>query len=270
MILYPTCKINLGLHILNKRNDGFHELDTCMLEVPLYDILEIIPSENFEFSTSGMEIPGESNNNLCVKAFHLIQEKHEIPNIKLHLHKQIPMGGGLGGGSSDGTFVLKMLNSLFQLNLTNSQLEEYASLLGSDCAFFVKGGAQIAKGRGEILTPIELDLKGYYIKIVNIGIHISTKEAYAGVEFQQHRNSISEIITRNISDWKTVLRNDFEISVFKNYPLLKELKENLYLEGAVYASMSGSGSTMFAIFNEEPKNNSFSHLNPIYEIIKKL
>ena len=270
MILYPTCKINLGLHILNKRNDGFHELDTCMFEVPLYDIIEIIPSENFEFSTSGMEIPGDCNNNLCVKAFHLIQEKYEIPNIKLHLHKQIPMGGGLGGGSSDGTFVLKMLNSLFQLNITNSQLQEYASLLGSDCPFFVKGGTQIARGRGEILSPIQLDLSGYYIKIVNIGIHVSTKEAYAGVEFQKHSNSTAEIITRNISNWKTLLKNDFEMSVFKNYPLLQEVKENLYNEGAVYASMSGSGSTMYGIFNEEPKNNTFSHLNPTYEIIKKL
>lgn len=270
MILYPPCKINLGLHILNKRKDGFHELDTCMFEIPLYDILEILPSQKFEFSSSGMEIPGDFNTNLCVKAFKLIQENHNIPNIKMHLHKQIPMGGGLGGGSSDGTYVLKMLNTIFQLNLSETILEQYAATLGSDCAFFVKSGSQIAKGRGEILTPINLKLTGYFIKIVNIGIHISTAEAYSGVEFQQHKNSISEIINRNIIDWKTILNNDFELSIFKNYPVLKKLKADLYQEGAIYASMSGSGSTMYAIFKDEPKKNTFSHLNPTYEIIKEL
>ena len=270
MILYPPCKINLGLHILHKRNDGFHELDTCMYEIPLYDILEIIPSQNFEFTSSGMIIPGDVDANLCVKAFKLLKEKHEISNVKIHLHKQIPMGGGLGGGSSDGTYTLKLLNELFELKLTDLILEGYASELGSDCAFFVNCGCQIAKGRGEILTPIQLDLSGYYIKIVNIGIHISTKEAYAGIEFQQHKNTLHELITKNITDWKTLLKNDFEISVFKNHPILKEVKENLYDEGAIYASMSGSGSTMFAIYREEPKKNTFARLNPIYEIVKKL
>ncbi len=270
MILYPSCKINLGLHILHKRTDGFHELDTCMFEVPLYDILEIIPSTKFEFSSSGMEIPGDSQNNLCIKAFNIIQNKHDIPNIKMHLHKQIPMGGGLGGGSSDGTYVLKMLNTIFKLNLSNSTLEEYASLLGSDCAFFVNAGSQIAKGRGEKLTPIHLNLNGYYIKIVNIGIHISTPDAYNGIEFQQHEKTITEIINSDISSWKENLKNDFEHSVFKKHAILSDLKKELYEEGAIYASMSGSGSTMYAIYKELPKSEKFKQLNPVYEIIKKL
>ena len=267
MILYPPCKINLGLHVLHKRKDGFHELDTCM---PLYDILEIIPSEKFEFSVSGMEIPGDENNNLCVKAFNLIKEKHGISNIKMHLHKQIPMGGGLGGGSSDGTYALKLLNTFFKLNLSDSILEQYASMLGSDCAFFIKSGTQIAKGRGELLSPIELNLKGYFLKIINIGIHISTAEAYNGIEFQKHQKSVNVILNKNIEDWKNNLINDFELSVFKKHPILQKVKESLYHEGAVYASMSGSGSTMYAIYKDKPTLESFKELNPTFEIVISL
>jgi 4-diphosphocytidyl-2-C-methyl-D-erythritol kinase len=270
MILYPPCKINLGLHILHKRNDGFHELDTCMYEIPLYDILEIIPSEEFVFTSSGLEIPGDSDNNLCVKAFKLIKEKHEISNVKIHLHKQIPMGGGLGGGSSDATYVLKMLNTLFNLNLELETLEEYAAILGSDCAFFVKSNCQIAKGRGELLSHFNLNLKGYYLKILNIGIHVSTAEAYGGVIFQTHIDNVVEILKLKKEDWKDKLVNDFETSVFKKHPILSEIKNSLYQEGAFYASMSGSGSTMFALYENKPKENSFLELNPLYEIVKEL
>lgn len=270
MILYPPCKINLGLHILHKRNDGFHELDTCMYEIPLYDILEIIPSENFEFTSSGLDIPGDSDNNLCVKAFKLIKENHQISNVKIHLHKQIPMGGGLGGGSSDGTYVLKMLNSIFKLELSDAKLEEYASILGSDCAFFVKGNCQLAKGRGEILTPIDLNLKGYNLKILNIGIHVSTADAYGGVIFQNHNKNITEILSLEKEDWKNELKNDFETSVFKNHSILSEIKNRFYQEGAFYASMSGSGSTMYALYKRKPTENTFKDLSPLYEIVKEL
>lgn len=270
MILYPPCKINLGLHILHKRNDGFHELDTCMYEIPLFDILEIIPAENFEFSSSGLTIPGEIETNLCVKAFKLLKENHDISNVKMHLHKQIPMGGGLGGGSSDGTYALKMLNELFKLDLSEETLEKYAAKLGSDCAFFVRGEAQIANGRGEILTPVKLNLKGLYLKIINIGIHISTANAYKGIVFQKHNKKINELINLKPEYWKENLQNDFEFSVFKNHPILEEVKKQLYFEGAVYASMSGSGSTMYGIFNETPEKDSFAHFNPEYEIMIEL
>lgn len=270
MILYPPCKINLGLHVLHKRLDGFHELDTCMYEIPLFDILEIIPSENFEFSASGLSIPGDVETNLCIKAFKLLKEKHGVSNVKMHLHKQIPMGGGLGGGSSDGTYALKMLDKIFDLNLSVKTLETYAATLGSDCAFFVNGKAQIAKGRGEVLSPISLDLKGLYLKIINIGLHISTASAYDGIEFQIQNSNINEIVSSDKYDWKETLKNDFEISVFKKHPILSELKENLYKEGAIYAAMTGSGSTMYGIYNDKPKNNTFSKYNPKFEIVLNL
>jgi 4-diphosphocytidyl-2-C-methyl-D-erythritol kinase len=270
MILYPPCKINLGLHILHKRNDGYHELDTCMYEIPMFDILEAIPSEEFEFSFSGMEIPGNIETNLCVKAFNLLKDKHGIGNVKMHLHKQIPMGGGLGGGSSDGTYALLMLNSIFKLNLTKNKLIEYASELGSDCAFFVESGAKIARGRGEILKPINLNIRGYFLKIVNIGIHISTAEAYGNVEFQDHKQNVEAVLGLNLDKWKSNLKNDFEVHIFKKHPILTTIKERLYEEGAVYASMSGSGSTMFGIYKEKPLDNSFNDLNTTYEIILNL
>jgi len=241
-----------------------------MYEIPLFDILEIIPSENFEFSSSGLNIPGEVDSNLCVKAFNLIKENHGISNVKMHLHKQIPMGGGLGGGSSDGTYALKMLNELFKLDLSEETLENYAATLGSDCAFFVRGKAQIANGRGEILSPINLNLKGRFLKIINIGIHISTANAYAGLELQRHNLKINDLINLNPKDWKETLLNDFEISVFKNHTILEEVKKQLYFEGAVYASMSGSGSTMYGIFDEIPKKESLAHFNPVYEIIVEI
>jgi len=241
-----------------------------MYEIPLFDILEIIPSENFEFSSSGLNIPGEIETNLCVKAFKLLKENHGISNVKMHLQKQIPMGGGLGGGSSDGTYVLKMLNELFKLGLSDETLEKYAAKLGSDCAFFVRGKAQIANGRGEILSPVQLNLKGLYLKIINIGIHISTANAYQGIEFQKHTLKIDDLINLKPKDWKENLQNDFEISVFKNHPILEEVKKLLYEEGAIYASMSGRGSTMYGIFNETPAKNSFARFNPEYEIITEL
>lgn len=270
MILYPPCKINLGLHILNKRNDGYHELDTCMYEIPLNDILEIVPAEEFQFTSSGLEIPGDINKNLCVKAFQLIKEKHNIGNVKIHLHKQIPMGGGLGGGSSDATFTLKILNKIFNLCISDTLLTEYAAILGSDCAFFVQSNCQIAKGRGEILKPISLNLKGYFIKIINIGIHISTAEAFSNIEFNYTNSNVEQILFNGIENWKNELNNDFEKSIFIKYPILLKIKEELYKEGAIYASMTGSGSTMYAIYKDEPSNKTFDNLNPLYEIVIKI
>jgi 4-diphosphocytidyl-2-C-methyl-D-erythritol kinase len=271
MILFPTCKINLGLNILFKRNDGYHEIDTCMYEIPMYDILEFIPSENFEFTSSGLVIPGDNTNNLCVKAFQKLKNERNIPNVKIHLHKQIPMGGGLGGGSSDGTYTFSALNNLFNLNLSDKELENYASQIGSDCPFFVKGKAQISRGRGELLEPIDLNLQGYFIKILNIGIHVSTAEAYSNVNFVKNPTPIKDIvINQRIEDWKINLKNQFEYSVFKKHPVLQTIKDLLYTEGAIYASMSGSGSTMYGIYKNKPSENTFSMYNPQYETIISL
>lgn len=270
MILFPPCKINIGLHVLHKREDGYHEIETCMYPVPIHDILEIIPSSEFSFSSSGLPIPGELNSNLCVKAFQLIQTNYGIPNVKIHLHKQIPMGGGLGGGSSDGSYVLKGLNELFQLNITDQTMELLASSLGSDCPFFIKNEAQIATGRGELLEKYPLELNGYYLKIINIGIHISTQEAYQKVKMHENSMRLKDILDVNhLNSFKSLVENSFEASIFKDYPALQELKDSLYIEGAIYASMTGSGSTMFGIYSEKPAQNK-QNQNALFEIVTQL
>ena len=187
MILFPPAKINLGLNVLFKREDGYHELETVMLKTPLTDVLEIVPSDEFQFTQTGLTIPGDNLDNLCVQAFQLIQKEYKIPNVHIYLRKIIPMGAGLGGGSADASYVLSGLNTLFNLNISNSKLEELAATLGSDCPFFINPTPQIAKGRGEILSPIEINLKGYYIKLLNVGIHVGTKEAYAGIQFSDKK-----------------------------------------------------------------------------------
>ena len=269
MILFPPAKINLGLHILFKREDGFHELETVMTPIPFTDILEILLANSFEFQQSGIPIPGDTSSNLCVKAYELMKNEYKIPPIFIHLKKIIPMGGGLGGGSADAVYVLTGINSLFNLNLSDSTLEELASRLGSDCPFFVKNSTQVAKGRGEILSPIELDLKGYFLKIINIGVHVGTKEAYSGAQFSTSSKTVSEIVSQPISTWKNELTNDFEKTVFSIYPELNQVKENLYTEGAIYAAMSGSGSTMFGIFKKKP-NKTFEDKAEILELILEL
>ena len=268
MILFPPAKINLGLHILFKRNDGYHELETVMTPLPFTDILEILPCKKFEFIQTGLTIPGDSQSNLCVKAYLLMKEKYNIPPVYIHLRKIIPMGGGLGGGSSDAAFVLQGINDLFQLNLTPQKLEELAAQLGSDCPFFIQNVPQVAKGRGEILTPIELKLKGYYIKILNLGIHVGTKEAYDGCTFSNNSKTLSDIISQPISTWKNELKNDFETSVFKIHPKLEAAKQALYNEGAIYAAMTGSGSTLFGIFEVEPAK-TYSNNPEVLELIMK-
>lgn len=253
MVLFPNAKINLGLHVLNKREDGFHEIDSVMVPIPLYDILEILPAEKFEFIQSGIVVDSSIESNLCVKAFRLMEEKYGISPIYMHLRKQIPMGAGLGGGSADAAFVIKGINELFELNLSTEIMEELAAQLGSDCAFFIQNCPQIAKGRGEVLTPFELNLSKYFLKIVNPGLHVGTKEAYAGIIFQNHENSVANVLQREMPLWKLSLVNDFEQSVFKIHPELQKIKTQLYKEGAIYAAMSGSGSTLFGIYEMEPK-----------------
>lgn len=267
MILFPPAKINLGLNVLFKREDGYHELDTCMVPIPLFDVLEILPAEEFLFHQSGITISGDSGDNLCVKAYQLMVENFSIPPVYIHLRKEIPMGAGLGGGSSDAAYVLKGINELFELNCSIEKMEQLAATLGSDCPFFIKNEPQIAKGRGEILSICNLNLQGYFLKIVNPGIHIGTKEAYAGIAFGKESVSVQKVIESPIVNWKKDLKNDFELRAFKSYPELKEIKEKLYAEGAIYAAMSGSGSTMFGIYRTEPAK-TFKDKKGFLEIVK--
>jgi 4-diphosphocytidyl-2-C-methyl-D-erythritol kinase len=251
MLAFPPCKINLGLHIIARRPDRYHELETCFYPVLWTDVLEIISAREFNFATTGMVIQGEAEDNLCVKAFRLMEKEHGIGNVSMHLHKIIPSGAGLGGGSSDAAFTLVMLNSLFSLNLSTDQLRNYASRLGSDCAFFVDPKPMIGSGRGEVLTPIEFTLKGKYIILIKPPIHVSTAEAYSNVTPQHPQESLTSILTGDISTWQSRLVNDFESSVFKKYPVIQNIKSRLYEHGAFYASMSGSGSSVFGLFHHE-------------------
>ena len=248
MIVYPNAKINIGLNVLKKRLDGYHEMSSVFYPVmDLYDILEILPAKDFSFSSSGIAIPG--NSNICVKAFELLKADFGIGNVKIHLHKQIPIGAGLGGGSADGAFTLKALNTLFKLKLSNAQLEKYALQLGADCPFFIENTPKYVTGIGEKMMSIDLDLSIYEIRLINPGIHISTKDAYSGIVPKTPKLTVEEIIKLPINEWKNKLKNDFEKSVFEKHPQLEELKDNLYKEEAIYASMSGSGSVLYGVFD---------------------
>lgn len=250
MICYPICKINLGLRILRKRPDGFHDIETLFYPIPLHDILEIVPSSDAHnhLSLYGDAISGNSEDNLVMRAVRLFQEYTHSPRVHIHLYKHIPMGAGLGGGSSDAAYTLTALNSLFHTGLDVSQLESMAASLGSDCAFFIRSIPAIGSGRGECLEPIPISLKSYTLLVLNPGIHVGTAEAYAGVNPRLPENDIKTSVNAPIQTWKNSLFNDFETSVFAKYPLIATLKSELYQAGAVYASMSGSGSSVFGIF----------------------
>jgi 4-diphosphocytidyl-2-C-methyl-D-erythritol kinase len=249
MIQFPNCKINLGLSILAKRADGYHELETVFYPISVSDALEILPADSLTMTQSGIAVPGDPAQNLCLKAYHLLKKDFpQLPTVQMHLHKNIPMGAGLGGGSSDGTAALIMLNQQFDLGLNDQQLIDYASQLGSDCPFFVHNKACHATGRGEILTPIHLDLSNYQFLLVHPGVHIATAWAFQQLNPHTKSESIQAIIEKPITDWKNYLINDFEAPVFKAEPTLSAIKDQLYQLGAIYASMSGSGSSLFGIF----------------------
>ncbi len=258
MISFPNAKINLGLHIIGKRKDGYHDIETCMIPIPLFDALEMILDKKAIWNSTGLDIPGDPKDNLILKAEKLFRNDFpELPSLNMHLHKNIPMGAGLGGGSADGAFALKLMNNLFDLYLDDFLLEEYAAQLGSDCPFFIENTPKIARGRGEILEPIELSLKGTYIVLINPGIHVGTKEAYAGVTPAAPKVKLEEIL-KDRSRWKTELVNDFEPSIFKNHPEIEAIKSKMYSAGAFYAAMSGSGSSVFGLFDIKPSDLEFS------------
>jgi len=249
MIQFPNCKINLGLSILAKRADGYHELETVFYPIAVSDALEILPAADLTMTQSGIAVPGDPAQNLCLKAYHLLKNDFpQLPAVQMHLHKNIPMGAGLGGGSSDGTAALIILNQQFDLGLNDHQLIEYASQLGSDCPFFIYNKACHATGRGEVLTPIELDLSNYQFLLVHPGVPIATAWAFQQLNPHTKSESLQSVIEKPITDWKNTLINDFEAPVFKAAPTLSVIKDQLYQLGAIYASMSGSGSSLFGIF----------------------
>ncbi|HXB45004.1 MAG TPA: 4-(cytidine 5'-diphospho)-2-C-methyl-D-erythritol kinase [Puia sp.] len=252
MLFFPNCKINLGLYVTGKRPDGFHDLQTVFYPISIKDIIEIVPSDTFQFMTSGLSVEIPPEGNLCVKAYWLVKKDFPgLPPVKMWLHKHIPMGAGLGGGSADGAFTLKLLNEKFDLHLTTNQLLGYASELGSDCPFFVFNTPCHATGRGEILEPIHLDLSAFSLVLVHPEVHITTAWAFSQINPQAQQRNLKEIITHPIELWKDELKNDFEEPVLRRYPQLTIIKEKLYEAGAVYVSMTGSGSSFYGIFRSK-------------------
>ncbi|MEO7305980.1 MAG: 4-(cytidine 5'-diphospho)-2-C-methyl-D-erythritol kinase [Ferruginibacter sp.] len=265
MLVFPNCKINLGLQIRGKRDDGFHNIETVFYPVAFKDALELIPNTNTEFTGTGLAVDGKSEDNLCVKAYHLLKKDHpQLPAVKIHLHKAIPMGAGLGGGSADAAFMLNLLNERFHLNLSTSQLINYALQLGSDAPFFIINKPCFATGRGEMLEEVAVDLSKYRIVLINPGIHISTGWAFAqrsDGSKPSDRSTLKDIIHQPIETWKADLKNDFEKPVFTAHPEIQMIKESLYQQGAIYASLSGSGSTVYGIFNNKTDTSSFKDKN---------
>lgn len=255
MIDFPNAKINLGLNVNAKRNDDYHEIESVLFPISLADALEIIPAKNGKtgFASSGLDIPSDGKLNLCQRAFDLLKEEFKLPEVLIHLHKVIPAGSGLGGGSSDAAFTLKMANKLFSLNLDSEKMMQLAAKIGSDCPFFIENRPMLARGRGEILKPAPISLKGMSLLLVKPNVHVSTAQAYADIKPKLAEKSISQIISQPIKTWKSELKNDFEQSVFEKFPLLSKIKQQLYASGAVYAAMSGSGSAIFGIFDKPPK-----------------
>lgn len=254
MLTFPNAKINLGLNIVDKRLDGFHNIETVFYPINIKDALEFVVSDSSktEMTMSNIKVDGDINSNLVMKAYMLLKKDFELPNLSIHLQKNIPFGAGLGGGSSDAAFMLVMLNDFFQLGLTERILEDYAVQLGSDCPFFIKNRPVFASGRGELFDEVTVNLKGKYLVLVKPDIHVSTKDAYANCIPQKPSKCVKDIVSRPLEEWKELLNNDFEKSVFGQHSAIAEIKDKLYQNGAVYASMSGSGASVFGIFNEEP------------------
>ena len=258
MISFPNCKINLGLWILRKRDDGFHDLETVFYPIPLQDALEVVhhpsPLTDIEFTSTGLKVDGNLSDNICVKAYHLLKKEFpQLPPVKMHLHKLIPMGAGLGGGSADGAFTLLLLNQKFNLGLSEKELIRYALHLGSDCPFFIKNKPVYATSRGENMEDLELDLSAYQFVLVNPGIHVNTGWAFSHITPTAERPSMKEIIRLPVESWFGKLTNDFEDPVVNQYPEIADIQKTLWQQGALYVAMTGSGSTMYGIFPKGAK-----------------
>ena len=267
MIFFPNAKINLGLHILRKRPDNFHDIASFFYPINWQDVLEILPlpaGKEVTFEATGITIPPDGKDNLCLRAYHLLRADFDLPAVYIHLHKIIPIGAGMGGGSADAAFVLSGLRQIFDLPLSDAQLEQYAARLGSDCAFFIQNKAQYAHGRGELLSPTAPNLKGTPIAVVYPNIHIATAEAYQGVVPQEPSLPLQEAIALPRTDWKNTIQNDFEPGLFAKYPALPAIKARLYEAGAFYAAMTGSGSAVFGLFEEKPALASWFSENYTY------
>ncbi len=269
MISFPQAKINLGLSVISKRPDGFHNLETIFYPLPLRDVLEIVASEETRFFPAGMNIPGKADDNLVLLAYRLMKKKYpKTGTLDIHLYKGIPMGAGLGGGSADAAGIIRMINRFFDLNISGKELERIALELGSDCPFFMQSAPCFATGRGEILEPVSIDLTGYSFLLVHPEIHIETAWAFSRIRPASPIYDLKKSILQPVRDWKNTIFNDFEKPVFHAYPSLQKIKQDLYAAGALYVSLTGSGSTIFGIFNKQELPDSFKVANAGLTVIR--
>jgi 4-diphosphocytidyl-2-C-methyl-D-erythritol kinase len=264
MIVFPNAKINIGINITARRPDGYHNIETIFYPIKIFDAFEALPANKLSFESSGIDIPGRAEDNLCIKGYHLIGRDHKLPPLNIHLHKNIPIGAGLGGGSADAAFFIKLINTQFNLGLTTDQMLDYARQLGADCAFFIENKPVFAFEKGDQFETIRLDLSRYHLVLVMPPAHVSTSEAYRGVKPAEIKDSLYELITEPVKNWKHFIKNDFEESVFKNHPVIRGVKAALYEAGALYASMSGSGASVFGIFNEKPDLSELEQTNHVF------
>ena len=258
MLTYPNAKINIGLNVVERRSDSYHNIETVFYPIGLSDVLEVVPSEtcsDYSFSSAGITLDGDPEDNLIVRAYRLLRSEYQFDPVDITLVKQIPYGAGLGGGSSDAAFMLKSINELFSLKITTKKLEKLASILGADCPVFIRNKPVFATGTGNVFTPIKLSLKGYFLLLVKPDIHVSTPEAYSLIAPEKPEISLLSLINTPINEWKETIKNDFEKSVFGKHPAIAEIKNKLYNMGAMYASMSGSGSAVYGIFETQPMQN---------------
>jgi 4-diphosphocytidyl-2-C-methyl-D-erythritol kinase len=252
MIIFPNAKINIGLNVISRRDDGYHNIETIFYPIKIKDVLEVIEAGELSFESAGLEIPGRMEDNLCVKGYHLLKRDFDLPPVKIFLYKHIPIGAGLGGGSADAAFFICLLNQKFNIGLTDEQMTGYARQLGADCAFFIQNEPVFAQGIGDGLESIDLDLSKYKFVLVKPPVHVSTAEAYRGVKPMVPERSLKELIRLPVAEWKNYIKNDFELSAFKSHPAIRGVKAALYEAGAVYASMSGSGAAVFGVFSDTP------------------
>ncbi|RYE35706.1 MAG: 4-(cytidine 5'-diphospho)-2-C-methyl-D-erythritol kinase [Sphingobacteriaceae bacterium] len=264
MIVFPNAKINIGLNIISKRADGYHNLETVLYPVKLHDALEVVLSDKMAFTSSGIFIPGDAENNLCLKAYHLVNQDFDLPKLKIHLHKNIPIGAGLGGGSADCSFFIKLINNLCGLNLSTKMMHNYARKLGADCAFFIDNKPVFAFEKGDQFEDVALDLSGYHLVLVMPQVHVSTAEAYSGVQPKAPKFDLKSALKLPIEEWKTQIKNDFEQSVFQHHPEILSVKEALYKSGALYAAMSGSGASVFGVFSKKPDLQHLEQANQVF------
>jgi len=251
MLAFANAKINIGLNITEKREDGYHNLETVFYPVKLHDVVELTDAAQLGCTVEGINFPGDLLDNICVKAFRLLQQDHHFPEQQITLLKNIPVGAGLGGGSADAAFLIKLLDSKFKLGLSVPQMEDYARQLGADCAFFIRNTPVYAFDKGDRFEALELDLSAYFLVLVMPPVHVSTAVAYAGVKPLKRDSGLKTLLSQPVPTWKDVVVNDFETSVFEEFPEIGHIKNKLYGAGALYAAMSGSGASVFAIFEKE-------------------